>query len=358
MIVSEIPRRLANTRMCSVTSCSVSRSPVRMMTSSPAASPLRARVPMTSSASKVGTSMMGMPSTSTTSRAHGICARSSSGARERCALYSATRSCRNVGPGRSKAATANVGVVSLSALNNIDVKPYAALVISPRLLLNAGIAKKARYTRLWPSTSSRVSRGTADHGSRAAGTGSMARDRGYDRAMADLVEMTVDSIRVHMPTGQHVVILKEKTADRYLPIWIGINEANAIALKITGITPERPITHDLLANLLSAVEVTVDRIVVTSLSNEVFYARILAQVDGRRLEIDSRPSDAIAVAVRVGAGIFVADEVLDKAGVLPESDKDGELTETDPESEERLPKISDWVKTLKLPDLGTGASES
>ena len=98
--------------------------------------------------------------------------------------------------------------------------------------------------------------------------------------------MTVDSIRVHMPTGQHVVILKEKSADRYLPIWIGINEANAIALKITGITPERPITHDLLANLLSAVDVTVERIVVTSLSNEVFYARILAQVDGRRLEIE------------------------------------------------------------------------
>ena len=66
---------------------------------------------------------------------------------------------------------------------------------------------------------------------------SLAHSRGYDRGMADLVEMTVDSIRVHMPTGQHVVILKEKTADRYLPIWIGINEANAIALKITGITP-------------------------------------------------------------------------------------------------------------------------
>ena len=113
-----------------------------------------------------------------------------------------------------------------------------------------------------------------------------------------------------------------------------------------------------IANLLSAVEVTVERIVVTSLSNEVFYARILAQVDGRRLEIDSRPSDAIAVAVRVGAGIFVADEVLDKAGVLPEADKDGELTETDPESEERLAKIRDWVNTLNLPDLGTGASES
>src|ERR1700731_148540 len=107
--------------------------------------------------------------------------------------------------------------------------------------------------------------------------------------MADLIEMTGGSIRVHMPTGQPVGILKEKSAERYLPIWIGINEANAIALKITGITPERPITHDLLANVLSAVEVTVDRIVVTSLANELFHARILSPVDGRSLDIDSRP---------------------------------------------------------------------
>ena len=176
---------------------------------------------------------------------------------------------------------------------------------------------------------------------------------------ADLIEMTVDSIRVHMPTGQHVVILKEKSAERYLPIWIGINEANAIALKITGITPERPITHDLLANVLSAVDVTVERIVVTSLSNEVFYARIQARCDGKALEIDSRPSDAIAVAVRVGAGIFVATEVLDKAGVLPEPEKEGEPIELDPASVERLEKVRDWVNELNLPDLGSqGASES
>src|SRR5437879_11863560 len=130
--------------------------------------------------------------------------------------------------------------------------------------------------------------------------------------------MSVVSIRVHSRTAKHVVIFKEKSAELYLPIWIGINEANAIALKITGITPERPITHDLLANVLSAVDVVVDRIVVTSLNNEVFYARILASVDGRSLEIDSRPSDAIAIAVRPGAGIFVAGEVRGKAGVLPE----------------------------------------
>jgi uncharacterized protein len=180
--------------------------------------------------------------------------------------------------------------------------------------------------------------------------------RRYHQAMSELIEMTVDSIRVHMPTGQHVVILKEKEAERYLPIWIGINEANAIALKITGITPERPITHDLLANILSAVDVTVDRIVVTSLANEVFYARILASVDGRVLEIDSRPSDAIAVAIRVGAGIFVDGDVLERAGVIPEIDKEGEGAELDPQSEERLAKIRDWVNELNLPDLGTSSS--
>ena len=175
--------------------------------------------------------------------------------------------------------------------------------------------------------------------------------------MAELVEMTVDSIRVHMPTGQHVVILKEKEADRYLPIWIGINEANAIALKITGISPERPITHDLLANILSAVDCSVERVVVTSLANEVFYARIMARVDSRALEINSRPSDAIAVAVRVGAGIFVAPEVLEKAGVLPEpeGDRDEVLDEA---SEQRMAKVRDWVNELNLPDLGGGAGSS
>jgi len=174
--------------------------------------------------------------------------------------------------------------------------------------------------------------------------------------MAELIEMAVDSIRVHMPTHQHVVILKEKEAERYLPIWIGIHEANAIALKITGITPERPITHDLLVNVLGAVDVRVHRVVVTSLSNEVFYARIMASADGRDLDIDARPSDAIAVAVRVGAPIFVADEVLDKAGVLPESDRDrvteGGEVELSEEEEEKLTIFREMINSMDLPDLG------
>src|ERR1700731_1751767 len=99
--------------------------------------------------------------------------------------------------------------------------------------------------------------------------------------MAKFVEMQVDSIRVHMPSGQHVVILKEKETDRYLPIWIGIYEANAIALKITGITPERPITHDLLANILQSAEMRLKKIQVTSLTNEVFFARLFLAVNGK-----------------------------------------------------------------------------
>jgi bifunctional DNase/RNase len=180
--------------------------------------------------------------------------------------------------------------------------------------------------------------------------------------MVGFTEMTVDSIRVHMPTGQHVVILKEKDAERYLPIWIGVNEANAIALRITGITPDRPITHDLLCNILGSVEVAVERVLVTSLSNDVFFARIVATQDGRSLDIDSRPSDAIAVAVRVGAAIFVADDVLDKAGVLPDSEKDeeeAEKTEEEVADESKLTIFKEMINSMDLPDLGErGSSES
>jgi len=162
-----------------------------------------------------------------------------------------------------------------------------------------------------------------------------------------LIEVAVDSIRVHMPTGQHVVILKEKGAERYLPIWIGVYEANAIALKITGITPDRPITHDLLASTLGQLEIGLSRIVVTSLANDVFYARIHLRQDGRELDVDARPSDAIALAVRMECPIFVADEVLEKAGVLPEK----EDAEGGTPDEDRLAVFRDLVNSLDLPDL-------
>jgi bifunctional DNase/RNase len=159
--------------------------------------------------------------------------------------------------------------------------------------------------------------------------------------------MQVDSIRVHMPSGQHVVILKDKAAERYLPIWIGIYEANAIALKITGITPERPITHDLMTNIFHDLGANVTRVEVSSLASDVFYARIFIAVDGRNVDIDARPSDAIALAVRADVPILVADEVLEKAGVTPESE--GE-TSDEPGGDASI--FKELVNSMELPDLG------
>ncbi len=167
-----------------------------------------------------------------------------------------------------------------------------------------------------------------------------------------------------MPTGQHVVILKERQADRYLPIWIGVFEANAIALKITGAVPERPVTHDLMASAFGELGISVSRIVVTSLAEQVFFARLHVSQGGRELDVDSRPSDAIALAVRFECPIFVASEVLDRAGVIPEKD-DETGAEMDPGGEDRLAVFRDLVNNLDLPDLpdepgsrGRGASSS
>jgi bifunctional DNase/RNase len=165
-----------------------------------------------------------------------------------------------------------------------------------------------------------------------------------------------------MPSGQHVVILKEKDAERYLPIWIGLFEANAIALKISGVSPERPITHDLMAATMAELKINLARIVVTSLDNEVFFARLFLQQNGREIDIDARPSDAIALAVRLECPIFVATEVLEKAGVLPEKDEEGAEGTID---EDRLAVFRDLVNSLDLPDLpdepgskGRGTSSS
>jgi bifunctional DNase/RNase len=153
-----------------------------------------------------------------------------------------------------------------------------------------------------------------------------------------------------MPTGQHVVILKEKQADRYLPIWIGVFEANAIALKITGVAPERPITHDLMAATFGELRINLSRIVVTSLDNEVFFARLFLRQDGREIDIDARPSDAIALAVRLECPIFVATDVLDRAGVIPEKEEE-ESGGGSGIDEDRLAVFRDLVNSLDLPDL-------
>jgi bifunctional DNase/RNase len=171
--------------------------------------------------------------------------------------------------------------------------------------------------------------------------------------MKNLIEVSVDSIRIHMPTAQHLVILKEKEADRYLPIWIGSFEAQAIATKISGNPLGRPLTHDLMATAFGDLGISVKRIVVTRLADQVFYARLYVKQDGRDLDFDARPSDAIALAVRVECPIFVATEVMETAGIIPDPDEDKDDREKSegPVDEERLAVFRDFVNSLDLPEL-------
>ena len=149
--------------------------------------------------------------------------------------------------------------------------------------------------------------------------------------------MIVESVRVHMLSSQHVVILREADRERYLPIWIGSWEAQSIAMKLQGIEAERPLTHDLLASILGDLGVSVRRIVVSDLADETYRARIVLGSDGDDHEIDARPSDAIALAVRVAAPIFATEAVLDRASVMPEADE-----------EERLSVFREFVNSLGM----------
>jgi bifunctional DNase/RNase len=143
--------------------------------------------------------------------------------------------------------------------------------------------------------------------------------------MADgLVEMVVESVRVHMLSSRHVVILKETDRERYLPIWIGPWEASAIAMKLQGLTPERPLTHDLFTAALDELGVRIDRVVISTLAEETFHARLFFEHDGKTVEVDSRPSDALALAVRSGVRIFAAEDVLEQAGLGADSGIDAE----------------------------------
>jgi bifunctional DNase/RNase len=174
--------------------------------------------------------------------------------------------------------------------------------------------------------------------------------------------MTVEGIRVSLMNYQRVVILKEKDADRYLPIWIGPAEADAIAVRLQEVSVARPLTHDLLRSVLETLGARVNCIIVNDLSNDTFYARIILDVDGRSLEIDSRPSDAIALAVRVQVPIFAEEVVLDKAGVLldkeEEEKKAGEAAEegeqppkVKPEELEKMSAFRDFIEGLDLSDF-------
>ena len=177
-----------------------------------------------------------------------------------------------------------------------------------------------------------------------------------------LVEMVVESVRVHMLSSRHVVILKENERDRYLPIWIGPWEASAIAMRLQGLTPERPLTHDLFAAALEGLGARVDRVIISALAEETFHARLLIELEGRVVEVDSRPSDALALAVRSGGRIFASEAVLDQAALGADGavgDEEGAPggipLETTGEQmvDPRLDVFREFVNSLDL-DPGTG----
>jgi uncharacterized protein len=183
-----------------------------------------------------------------------------------------------------------------------------------------------------------------------------------------MIECKIESIRVSLVTQHRVVILKEVDSERYLPIWIGPYEADAIALELQEVPMQRPFTHDLLRAVIGELGANVTHILINDLRDDTFYARIVLDAQGRHAEVDSRPSDAIALAVRVKCPIFVEEPVMEKAGVTlePESERDEEdsesadgesLSKSERADEDRLSVFRDFINSLDIDDIGRGTGE-
>jgi bifunctional DNase/RNase len=188
-----------------------------------------------------------------------------------------------------------------------------------------------------------------------------------------MIETTVESIRVSLVSQNRVVILKEVDGERHLPIWIGAYEADAIAMELQGVTPQRPLPYDLMRSMLTDLGATVSQVVISNLSDQIFFARIKLDHAGQTLEIDARPSDAIALAVRTNTRILVDETVMDRASVTLGEDADDTVSalESEPEAEpakaekprsaaddERLSVFRDFINSLDLDDFDRKRSGS
>jgi len=171
-----------------------------------------------------------------------------------------------------------------------------------------------------------------------------------------MVEMTVESVRINLATQQRVVILKATRQERYLFIWIAHAEAYAIAVELQGTTSPRPLTHDLLKNVIGELGAKIVSIVISDLIEDIFYARIVLDVAGRHVEIDSRPSDAIALAVRAKTSIFVDESVLDRAGVALETTEEQTMSKAEQRKDKKdldqdnLDAYRDFINSLDVLD--------
>jgi uncharacterized protein len=174
--------------------------------------------------------------------------------------------------------------------------------------------------------------------------------------MPEMIEVQIDSVRVHLMTPQRLVVLKQMDSERYLPIWVGPYEAEAITVALQEVEMVRPLTHDLLKNVFGAFNARITRIEIVKLQNEIFYGSIIAELNGREIHVDSRPSDAIALSVRAHVPILVHPSVMEEAGIIPEQDMpEGEAAEPEEknepaplseESSERLSVFEDFLEKL------------
>ncbi|WIG61876.1 MAG: hypothetical protein OJF49_004625 [Ktedonobacterales bacterium] len=171
-----------------------------------------------------------------------------------------------------------------------------------------------------------------------------------------MVEMSVESVRMNLATSQRVVILKDAQGERYLFIWIANAEAYAIAMELQGTASLRPLTHDLLKSVITELGGKIMSVIITKLEEDIFYAHLVLDADGRHVEIDSRPSDAIALAVRAKVPIYVTEQVLDQAGVTlqnpadleePAARKAGSSTSNE---DDKLDVYRDFINSLDALD--------
>ena len=171
-----------------------------------------------------------------------------------------------------------------------------------------------------------------------------------------MIEVTVESIRVSLINQQRLVVLREGETPRYLPIWIGPFEAEAIQMGLQGTDAGRPLTHDLLRDVIGELGAKASYVLINALRDDTFYARLVLTLDGRELEIDARPSDAIALAVRLGVSIFVSEDVMERAGQVPAGDYEAAEDEADhgaPRPDE-LGVFRDFIEGLDLDDIPDG----
>ncbi len=181
------------------------------------------------------------------------------------------------------------------------------------------------------------------------------------------LEMKISIIRAHTESDQRLVILQDTASPRYLPIWIGRNEADALAVSLSGIKMERPLTHDLLLNTINELGGSVLKILISKIQNETFYAKVIVRVGSSILELDSRPSDAMALSVRADAPIYVSEAVLDKAGIEKEDEEDTKQDENyqrknlfskdlpgplGKEERQNLAAFESFIESLDVSDLG------